>query len=91
VIARNPQAGDIIKGTGGARKVRVPGRGKGKSGGFRVITYFGGGDIPIFLLNIFAKSERVDLSQAERNELRKILRALGDTYRRGVKSRVQSR
>lgn len=37
-IARNPKLG--IPGTGGARKVRFPGRGKGKSAGYRVITYF---------------------------------------------------
>jgi hypothetical protein len=90
-IARNPQSGDIIKGTGGARKVRMAGRGKGKSGGYRVITYFGGGDIPVFLLNIFAKSERVDLSQAERNEMRKQLRGLIEDYRRGATLRVKGR
>jgi len=39
-IASNPEAGDIIAGTGGARKVRFAGKGKGKSGGYRVITFF---------------------------------------------------
>ena len=37
-IASHPEAGDVIPGTGGARKVRFAGRGKGKSGGYRVIT-----------------------------------------------------
>ena len=46
LIAADPTAGDLIKGTGGARKVRVAGRGKGKSGGYRIVTYFGGDDIP---------------------------------------------
>ena len=45
-IAGNPTAGDVIEGTGGARKVRFPGKGKGKSGGYRVITFFTGTDIP---------------------------------------------
>ena len=38
-LARRPDAGDPIPGTGGARKVRFAGRGKGKSGGYRVITF----------------------------------------------------
>jgi hypothetical protein len=41
-VAAHPTAGVVIPGTGGARKVRFVGRGKGKSGGHRVITYFGG-------------------------------------------------
>jgi hypothetical protein len=47
-IANNPAAGDEISGTGGARKVRVAGRGKGKSGGYRVITFYSGKDLPVF-------------------------------------------
>jgi hypothetical protein len=48
MIANNPRAGDEISGTGGARKVRVAGRGKGKSGGYRVITFFSGQSVPFF-------------------------------------------
>jgi hypothetical protein len=81
-IALNPAAGDEIKGTGGARKVRLAGKGKGKSGGYRVITFYSGEDIPVFLLNVFAKNEKIDLSQAERNELKATLVALADAYRR---------
>ena len=44
-IAANPLAGDEISGTGGARKVRFAGKGKGKSGGHRVITFYSGEDI----------------------------------------------
>jgi hypothetical protein len=36
----------------------------------------------VFLLNVFAKNEKTDLSQAERNELKKVLTALADAYRR---------
>lgn len=89
-LAATPTAGVVIKGTGGARKVRFAGRGKGKSDGYRVITFYGGEDIPVFLLNVFAKGDRVDLSQAERNELRKELEGLAEDYRRGVKSYVAS-
>ena len=81
-IAADPDAGKEIRGTGGARKVRFAGKGKGKSGGYRVITFYTGEDIPVFLLNVFAKNEKTDLSQAERNELKTVLAALADAYRR---------
>jgi hypothetical protein len=57
-------------------------RGKGKSGGYRVITFYSGEDVPVFLLNVFAKNEKTDLTQAERNELKTVLAALADAYRR---------
>ena len=81
-IAAHPDAGNEIPGTGGARKLRFAGRGKGKSGGYRVITFYSGEDIPVFLLNVFAKNERTDLSQAERNQLQALLGELADAYRR---------
>lgn len=90
-LAHTPDIGTEIKGTGGARKVRFAGRGKGKSGGYRVITFYSGQDIPVFLLNVFAKGDRVDLSQAERNELRKELSGLAEDYRQGVRLYVESR
>lgn len=81
LVANNPTLGDRIEGTGGARKLRFAGRGHGKSGGYRVITYFGGGDIPVFLLAVFAKGDKVNLSQAERNELKQELAGLAADYR----------
>ena len=80
-IAANPKAGDEIIGTGGARKVRFAGKGKGKRGGYRVFTFYSGDDIPVFLLRIIAKSERADLTQEERNTLRTRLSVLADEYR----------
>lgn len=69
VLANNPSVGDLIVGTGGCRKVRLAGRGKGKSGGYRVITFFGGVHCPVYLLTVFSKDERANLSHAERNAL----------------------
>jgi len=69
VLAANPTAGDVMPGCGGARKLRVARPGKGKSGGYRVITYFGGDDVPVFLLTVFGKNERANLTKAERNGL----------------------
>lgn len=83
LLAERPTAGDLIPGTGGARKLRFAGRGKGKSGGYRVITYFGGDDIPVFLLAVFAKSDKVNLGQAERNALCDELAGLAKDYRAG--------
>jgi hypothetical protein len=49
-LAANPTAGDLMQGTGGARKLRWGAKGKGKSGGARVITFHGGPQVPVFLL-----------------------------------------
>jgi hypothetical protein len=68
-------------GTGGARKVRFAGRGKGKSGGYRVITFYAAYDIPVFLLDVYSKDAQANLSQAQRNELRKTLTALPRAWR----------
>src|ERR1035441_7299095 len=80
-IAANPAAGQVIEGTGGARKVRFAGKGKGKSGGYRVITFFSGTDVPVFLLNIFAKNEKTDLAPKERRVLKSVLADIVRTYR----------
>lgn len=89
MIASNPMAGDLMPGTGGARKVRFAARGKGKSGGYRVITYYAAEDVPVFLLDVYAKGEKVNLTQAERNELRDILGTLAAEWRASVRRRVQ--
>jgi hypothetical protein len=88
-LGRNPLAGKLIAGTGGARKVRFPAPGRGKSGGYRTIHYFGGDDVPVFLLALVSKSERENLSKAERNALRAELQHLADDYRSGVQARVR--
>jgi hypothetical protein len=84
-LASRPSAGELMQGTGGARKLRWGAKSKGKRGGARVISYYGGPDIPDFLLTVFAKGDRANLSKAERNELREILANLAELYRRGVR------
>jgi hypothetical protein len=86
-IAANPAAGDVIEGTGGARKVRFAGKGKGKSGGYRVITFFNGADIPVFLLNIFTKNEKTDLTPKERRVLKTVLADMVKAYKPTRESR----
>lgn len=81
-IAFDPEAGAIMTKTGGARKVRHARKGQGKSGGYRTIHYFGGGDIPVFMLAIYGKNDKANLSKAEQNELARILPTLADAYRK---------
>jgi hypothetical protein len=88
-IAANPIAGDLIPGTGGARKIRFAGRGKGKSGGYRVITYFAERDVPVVLLALVDKGERADISQADKNALRDRLSKFADAYRKGIRERIE--
>ncbi|MEC9246651.1 MAG: type II toxin-antitoxin system RelE/ParE family toxin [Pseudomonadota bacterium] len=85
-LANNPDAGDEIPGTGGCRKVRfrIRGNNKGKSGGVRTITLFSGDDLPVFMLTVFGKSQKVSLSKAERNGLKKISDQIVDEYGRRV-------
>lgn len=78
-LAANPQAGDVMPGCGGARKLRVAKPGTGKSGGYRVITYFGGDDVPVFLLTVFGKNEKANLAKAERNMLATMTKKLADS------------
>lgn len=68
-LAANPKAGDLMEGTGGVRKLRWGRQGRGKSGGVRVIYYVHSELMPLYLLTLFAKNERANLTKAERNEL----------------------
>lgn len=76
VILENPDIGDVIKGTGGLRKMRHGGKGKGKSGGYR-ITYLHRQEVKkIYLLVLYAKNEQEDLSVEERRELKQLVEIL---------------
>lgn len=68
-LAMNPLAGDLIRGTGGVRKLRWARGGRGKSGGVRIIYYFHSDHAPLYLLTIYGKGEKTDLTENERNEL----------------------
>lgn len=70
-LASHPKAGDLMEGTGGVRKLRWGRGAQGKSGGFRVIYY---------LLTLFAKNERANISKAERNELAKLVDLLVEIW-----------
>lgn len=65
-IAENPEVGISLG--GGLRKVRIPREGSGKSGGFRTVYIFGGRHMPIFLVTVFAKNEKSNLTPKEQAE-----------------------
>jgi len=77
-LAHNPEAGDLVPGTGGVRKLRWTLEGRGKRGGARVIYYFHSERIPLFALDVYAKNERSDLSEDEKARLKRFVKAIAD-------------
>jgi hypothetical protein len=75
-LLKNPEAGDVVEGTGGLRKVRHadPRRGKGKSGGLRVIYFWWEPGRQFWLFTLYDKDEMDDLSPKERKALRDMLK-----------------
>ena len=83
-LAANPEAGDLMPGTGGGRKLRW-GAGRGKRGGVRVIYYYHDASLPVFLLSVFAKNEKANLTKAEQNHMKILLPRLVAGYRKRMK------
>ena len=65
LLMLHPDAGVVIPGSGGLRKVRVPAKGKGKRGGARIIYYWLTADDQIFLIYAYAKNERTDITSKQ--------------------------
>jgi hypothetical protein len=72
-IAGSPDAGDVVPGSGGIRKVRWRRPGTGKSGGVRVIYYARTVEEEIVLLTLYAKSSTDNLTGAKLKEIRRVL------------------
>ncbi len=68
-----------MPGCGGARKLRVARPGGGKSGGYRVISYYAGADVPVFLLIVFAKNMKSNLTKAEQQTFSTAVKLLTDS------------
>ena len=81
-LACDPMAGDVMPGLGGVRKLRFAPRGRGKSGGFRVIYYVLTERQPILALLIYGKNEQGNLDPAQR----KVVAALAAEMKRGAGS-----
>ncbi|MDR2189446.1 MAG: type II toxin-antitoxin system RelE/ParE family toxin [Azonexus sp.] len=85
-LAGYPKAGDIMAGTGGVRKLRWRRGGQGKSGGVRVIYYYHDDLMPLYLLTLFAKGDKANLTRAERNELASLVDVLVNIWKGRAKS-----
>lgn len=72
-IAENPEAGDVVPGSGGIRKVRWRRAGSGKSGGVRVIYFTRTAEGELVLLTLYAKSTTDNLTGAKLKEIRRAL------------------
>lgn len=72
-LVEKPDAGDIIRGTGGARKIRWRSKGRGKRGGVRVIYYWITKDDQILLLTAYAKNEVTELSETAKKEIKRLI------------------
>jgi hypothetical protein len=77
-VAANPEGGVSLG--GGLRKVRIAREGGGKSGGYRTIYVFGGTHMPIFLITVFAKNEKDNMSKTEQAAAIALSKALLATY-----------
>jgi hypothetical protein len=78
-LAFNPEAGDLVPGTGGLRKLRWALEGRGKRGGARVIYYCHSERMPLFIVTVYAKNVRDDISDADRNDMKRMTKLLA-TY-----------
>lgn len=85
-LASNPEAGALMAETGGIRKLRWATQGRGKRGGVRVIYYYHSDALPLFLLNVFSKNEKANLSKAERNEMKKLVPRLLAGYGKRIQA-----
>ena len=81
-LAYNPTSGDLIPGTGGVRKLRWRLEGRGKRGGARVVYFHHDAGMPLFALTAYAKNERADVSQQDRNDFRQLTALLVERFKR---------
>ena len=80
ILAADPEAGISLG--GGLRKVRVARKGGGKSGGFRVLHFYRREGMPLFLLTVFAKNERANVTPKEQAELVALCDLIAEAYGR---------
>lgn len=81
-LAGSPEAGEVIQGSGGVRKLRWSLEGRGKRGGARVIYFFHDAGMPLFALTCYAKNAKTDLTQGEIHDLRRLTALIVNTFKR---------
>ncbi len=72
-LVEDPEAGSLIQGTGGLRKIRWQGSGRGKRGGVRVVYYWATQEEVVLLLLVYAKNEASDLTKDQRKMLKALV------------------
>jgi len=72
-LIKNPEAGSVIRGSGGVRKLRVAAQGRGKSGGYRVIYYLGRPKGIVWMLTMYPKNETDSIPGHVLNQIREEL------------------
>lgn len=82
-LKNNPKAGDVIRGTGGIRKIRWARQGSGKRGGIRVIYYFYDKNGILFMLTAYAKNDKSDLSEKDKKKFHDLVKVLTEKFEKG--------
>lgn len=84
ILMANPEAGEVIPGTGGLRKMRFgdPRRSKGKRGGLRVIYYYWRAGPEFWLFTLYDKDEMTDLTPRQREALKERIKTELETRRK---------
>lgn len=80
-LAIFPEAGVVIPGTGGIRKIRWAARGHGKRGGARVIYFYHSREMPVYVLAVYAKGDKDDLTEDEKKEMRELTAKIVKSYK----------
>ncbi len=80
-LAEHPNAGSIIQGTNGVRKIRWARGNRGKSAGVRVIYYYHSEIMPLYLLAVFGKNEKANISMEEKHSLSSMVKELAAYWR----------
>jgi hypothetical protein len=81
-LKKSPKDGDVIRGTGGIRKIRWARPGSGKRSGIRVIYYFYDKNGILFMLTAYAKNDKVDLTKKEKEKYSDLVKVLTETFQK---------
>lgn len=84
LLSKNPTAGKVIKGTGGLRKLRWVLPNRGKRGGARVLYIDFMAYERIYLVDVYAKGEKEDITEEEKKTFKKMIKIIDDNLRKGL-------
>lgn len=76
ILLKNPKSGDVIQGTGGLRKIRIPLEDTGKRGGGRILYVDVELKDTIYFINVYTKNEKDDLTEDEKKAFKAVIKVL---------------